>query len=351
MVATASRDQLVKVYDIRAMKEFATLRGHKKEVCCESRLLIMSSVLSHGLERGLLVRVYSPYCHLAAVAWHPIHQDLLVSGGSEGSIIHWSLPDPAPKESLEFAHDSNVWSLAYHPLGHLLVSASNDHTTRFWSRSRPGMRNKGDRFHVGKERAEMGDDDEDDRRGGGGGMGPPGFLPGLQHQQRGFAGAMPNFGRGGSGPGGGDGERPPLPGMGMGGPPPGMGGPPPGMGGGGGGGMLPGMGMGRAPVPPPPGMGMGGPGASIPGFGRAPQHAQSPPGYGAYDGPQQQGGRAPLPPGYGDFGGGPGGGGGGGMRRNGPLPSQQESLDRYAGGGGGGGGHGRWGGGGGGGRY
>ncbi|CEQ39767.1 SPOSA6832_01332, partial [Sporobolomyces salmonicolor] len=129
MVATASRDQLVKVFDIRAMKELVTLRGHKKEVC--------------------------------SVAWHPIHSDVLVSGGSEGSILHWSLPDPAPKETLEFAHDSNVWSLAYHPLGHLLVSASNDHTTRFWSRGRPGVRVKGDRFHVGRERArELGEEGE-----------------------------------------------------------------------------------------------------------------------------------------------------------------------------------------------
>lgn len=97
-------------------------------------------------------------CELA-IAWHPIHSDILTSGGSEGSIIHWSLPDPSPKETLEFAHDSNVWSLAYHPLGHLLVSASNDHTTRFWSRSRPGIRVKGDRFHVGKERAkELGEE-------------------------------------------------------------------------------------------------------------------------------------------------------------------------------------------------
>lgn len=36
LVATASRDQLVKVFDIRAMKELVTLRGHKKEVCCTS---------------------------------------------------------------------------------------------------------------------------------------------------------------------------------------------------------------------------------------------------------------------------------------------------------------------------
>ena len=34
IVATASRDQTVRLFDIRAMKEFKVLRGHKKEVCC-----------------------------------------------------------------------------------------------------------------------------------------------------------------------------------------------------------------------------------------------------------------------------------------------------------------------------
>jgi polyadenylation factor subunit 2 len=28
--------------------------------------------------------------------------------------------------------------LAFHPIGHLLVTGSNDHTTRFWARERPG---------------------------------------------------------------------------------------------------------------------------------------------------------------------------------------------------------------------
>ena len=73
---------------------------------------------------------------------------LLVSGGSEGAILHWDLSTPdstaftqavsSPRATLSQAHDSNVWSLAYHPFGHILVSASNDHTTRFWSRERPG---------------------------------------------------------------------------------------------------------------------------------------------------------------------------------------------------------------------
>lgn len=36
------------------------------------------------------------------------------------------------------AHESSVWSLAWHPLGHILCSGSNDHTTKFWCRNRPG---------------------------------------------------------------------------------------------------------------------------------------------------------------------------------------------------------------------
>ena len=29
---------------------------------------------------------------------------------------------------MESAHDSYIWSLAWHPLGHILASGSNDHT-------------------------------------------------------------------------------------------------------------------------------------------------------------------------------------------------------------------------------
>ena len=77
---------------------------------------------------------------------HPI----LVTGGSEGAILHWDVSSstdtlaqsssqpPGARATLSQAHDSNVWSLAFHPLGHLMVSASNDHTTRFWCRERPG---------------------------------------------------------------------------------------------------------------------------------------------------------------------------------------------------------------------
>ncbi|KAJ7778686.1 WD40-repeat-containing domain protein [Mycena maculata] len=154
MVASASRDQTVRVFDIRAMKEFRTFKGHKKEVC--------------------------------SVTWHPVHP-ILVSGGSEGAILHWDLatPEPTfaqptalPRATLSQAHDSNVWSLAFHPLGHLLASASNDHTTRFWSRERPGDATSV--FSGGGEKPpevvdQGGQDDEEEAMapgfGGGGGAG------------------------------------------------------------------------------------------------------------------------------------------------------------------------------------
>ncbi|KAJ7611655.1 WD40-repeat-containing domain protein [Roridomyces roridus] len=155
MVASASRDQTVRVFDIRAMKEFRVFKGHKKEVC--------------------------------SVTWHPVHP-IIVSGGSEGAVLHWDLgtPEPSitnpaapPRATLSQAHDSNVWSLAFHPLGHLLASASNDHTTRFWSRERPG--DASSVFSGGGEKppdvVDNGgqDEEEDELAPGFGGDYPPGF--------------------------------------------------------------------------------------------------------------------------------------------------------------------------------
>ena len=39
-LATASRDQTIRVFDIRAMKELQLFKGHKKDVCCTLSYLI-----------------------------------------------------------------------------------------------------------------------------------------------------------------------------------------------------------------------------------------------------------------------------------------------------------------------
>ena len=65
--------------------------------------------------------------------------------------MHIPMPCTPPCQ----AHESAVWSLAWHPLGHLLASGSNDHAIKFWCRSRPGDGKKRAREDEGKEEEEL----------------------------------------------------------------------------------------------------------------------------------------------------------------------------------------------------
>ena len=110
---TASRDHLLKLFDIRNLKEeLQTFRGHKKEASC--------------------------------VQWHPVHEGMFASGGSDGCVMYWNVGADKETGVIETAHESIVWCLSWHPAGHILATGSNDHTVKFWSRNRPGdsMRDK-----------------------------------------------------------------------------------------------------------------------------------------------------------------------------------------------------------------
>ncbi|XP_038134554.1 pre-mRNA 3' end processing protein WDR33 isoform X1 [Cyprinodon tularosa] len=113
---TASRDHLCKLFDIRNLKEeLQVFRGHKKEA--------------------------------TAVAWHPVHEGLFASGGSDGSLLFWHVGVEKEVGGMEVAHEGMIWSLAWHPLGHILCSGSNDHTSKFWTRNRPGDKMR-DRYNL-----------------------------------------------------------------------------------------------------------------------------------------------------------------------------------------------------------
>ena len=103
---TASKDQTCKVFDLRMLREFATFHGHNRDV--------------------------------TSVDWHPFHEELFVSGGFDGSILFWLVGQEGPQAEIRNGHEAAVWSLAWHPMGHVLCSGSNDNTTKFWSRLKPG---------------------------------------------------------------------------------------------------------------------------------------------------------------------------------------------------------------------
>ena len=103
---SGSQDQLIKIYDVRTMREFQSFRGHKREV--------------------------------TSMEWHPIHEDFFVSGAYDGAIYFWTVGQSDPVASIPCAHQSSVWDLDWHPMGHILATSSNDQATKFWTRQRPG---------------------------------------------------------------------------------------------------------------------------------------------------------------------------------------------------------------------
>ncbi|KXJ94759.1 WD40-repeat-containing domain protein [Microdochium bolleyi] len=202
LVVSGSKDHLVKLWDPRTQRCLTTLHGHKNTITKTVFERVMGNCLATSARdqtaRIFDMRMMRDICLLkghekdiSTLTWHPIHANLISTGGSEGSLFHYLLdepntppghaisnavyesPDPstAPTQSIHpahkvpHAHDFAIWSLDWHPLGHILASGSNDRITRFWSRGRPGETDIfEDRYHIGEAAAEA--RGTWDRRGG-----------------------------------------------------------------------------------------------------------------------------------------------------------------------------------------
>jgi len=105
---SGGRDNTIALMDIRTMKKRRQFKGHTREV--------------------------------TALCWHPEFEDVFCSGGFDGSLIYWDLWSEKPLETITQAHDATIWSIAWHPFGHLVATGSHDCCCRFWSRCRPGDR-------------------------------------------------------------------------------------------------------------------------------------------------------------------------------------------------------------------
>jgi polyadenylation factor subunit 2 len=149
LLATCARDHTARIFDLRMMRDVLLLKGHDKDII--------------------------------TMAWHPMHKNLLSTGCYDGAILHYLLDEQNPPDSIPpsispydaadpqnapaqsiypahailEAHDYTVWSMDWHPLGHILASGSNDRVTRFWTRPRPGDTSYlKDRYHIGEKAAQ-----------------------------------------------------------------------------------------------------------------------------------------------------------------------------------------------------
>ena len=88
-----------------------------------------------------LVSLKGHYKEVTSLAWHPLYESVLASGGMDGTLLYWNVgpkgsEEPAAK--VPFAHDMAIWDIQWHPSGHMLATGSNDRQTKFWSRNRLG---------------------------------------------------------------------------------------------------------------------------------------------------------------------------------------------------------------------
>ncbi|KAK5118303.1 hypothetical protein LTR62_002816 [Meristemomyces frigidus] len=192
LIASGSKDHTIRLWDPRTSRSLTTLHGHKNTLTM-TRFEQTNGVLLASCAREQNARVFDLRMmrdvfllkgsekEVSCLAWHPIHSSLLSTGGNDGSMLHYLLdeqnspvgtpptispydaPNPAdassqtlwPSHSTTHAHEYAIWSMAWHPLGHILASGSNDRATRFWTRPRPGDNSYlNDRWHIGQEAAE-----------------------------------------------------------------------------------------------------------------------------------------------------------------------------------------------------
>ena len=192
LLVSGSKDHQVKLWDPRTSRVLTTLHGHKAAISKVAFEPLRGQLLATGARdstaRIFDLRMMRDTCLLrgaekdiSTLVWHPIHVNLLTTGGLDGAIMHYLLDEPNtpagtvasigpydstdpsnapvqgiwPAHRLQHAHEYAVWSLAWHPLGHILASGSNDRTTRFWTRARPGdVDCFKDRYHLGDSAAE-----------------------------------------------------------------------------------------------------------------------------------------------------------------------------------------------------
>ncbi|KAK9470945.1 WD40-repeat-containing domain protein [Dipodascopsis tothii] len=140
LLATSSRDQTARVFDLRQMRDVYVLRGHAKDVTTLAWHPVHPELLVTGTHDGLINYFLLPSSSRAALARVPAGTPLAARTDAAGGAAATSATAAmslTPARSIQ-AHDGAVWTLEFHPVGHVLCSGSNDKCIRFWCRDRPG---------------------------------------------------------------------------------------------------------------------------------------------------------------------------------------------------------------------
>eukprot|EP00924_Labyrinthula_sp_SR-Ha-C_P009177 augustus_masked-scaffold_2-processed-gene-15.33-mRNA-1 protein AED:0.32 eAED:0.34 QI:0/0/0/1/1/1/3/0/1337 len=170
LIVSGSRDNLVKLWNPRDGKELASITAHKNTVNCvtinpiNGNLILSASrdksirvfdiryissdlkktepgtkFVSSSKSKSELFSLEGQNTEIHSLLWHPHDQNCFVSGGYDGSLLFWTLNgrvsgcEPMIQAAIPAAHEGSIWSMDWHPQGHILCTGSNDKTSKFWS--------------------------------------------------------------------------------------------------------------------------------------------------------------------------------------------------------------------------
>ena len=145
MLASASRDNTLILWDVKKQQKLKTLRGHTAGVnhlsfSPDGRMLASASwdntLILWDVEKRQSLKTFSG--HHAAVRHLAFSPDgsVLASASKDTTVILWDLEKQQPLETLR-GHKGEVRHLAFSPDGSLLASASDDRTVILWNVKQP----------------------------------------------------------------------------------------------------------------------------------------------------------------------------------------------------------------------
>ncbi|KCV67904.1 hypothetical protein H696_05633 [Fonticula alba] len=149
LIASGSQDNQIKLWDPRdGRSAISSLHIHKDGVTSIGWNPINgnwlastsrdSTAIIYDIRAMDVLQTFSLADRVSSLAWHPLREDILATGCMNGTLAFSLIGLEEPHVQIVRAHDRDISTLSWHPLGHMLASGSNDFLCKFWSLSIPG---------------------------------------------------------------------------------------------------------------------------------------------------------------------------------------------------------------------